>query len=143
MSKKTQHLRKKCSGLPEETRVPRSSLGIHSMYWVLGPSPVTVAGSTGRADDPEPHAGLGLKSTNTVKTVCRQNALKRPRHCPHLSSVTQQCPTLCDPTDCSTPGFPVLHHLPESAQTHVPRVDDTTQPSSCSVTPSPPAFNLS
>ena len=35
------------------------------------------------------------------------------------SSVTQLCPTLCDPLDCSTPGFPVLHHLPELAQTHV------------------------
>ena len=32
--------------------------------------------------------------------------------------VTQSCPTLCDPMDCSTPGFPVLHHLPEFAQTH-------------------------
>ena len=32
-------------------------------------------------------------------------------------SVTQSCPTLCDPTDCSTPGFPVLHHLLELAQT--------------------------
>ena len=30
------------------------------------------------------------------------------------------CPTLCDPMDCSTPGFPALHHLPEFAQTHVP-----------------------
>ena len=29
------------------------------------------------------------------------------------------CPTLCDPMECSTPGFPVLHHLPELAQTHV------------------------
>ena len=35
-------------------------------------------------------------------------------------SVTQSCPTLCNPMDCSTPGFPVLHHLPELAQTHVP-----------------------
>ena len=33
-------------------------------------------------------------------------------------SVPQSCPTLCDPMDCSTPGFPVLHHLPELAQTH-------------------------
>ena len=36
-----------------------------------------------------------------------------------FSSVTQSCPTLCDPMDCSTPGFPLLHHLPELAQTHV------------------------
>ena len=34
-------------------------------------------------------------------------------------SVAKLCPTLCDHTDCSTPGFPVLHHLPEFAQTHV------------------------
>ena len=37
----------------------------------------------------------------------------------HDSSVTQSCPTLCDPMDCSTPGFPVHHQLPGSAQTHV------------------------
>ena len=34
-------------------------------------------------------------------------------------SVTQSCPTVCDPMDCSTPGFPVLPHLPEPAQAHV------------------------
>ena len=33
-------------------------------------------------------------------------------HCTY-SSVTESCPTLCDPTNCSTPGFPVLHYLPE------------------------------
>ena len=38
---------------------------------------------------------------------------------PHFSSVTQLCPTLCDPMDCSTPGFPVHHQLPELTQTHV------------------------
>ena len=36
-----------------------------------------------------------------------------------VSSVAQSCPTLCDPMDCSTPGFPVHHHLPEFARTHV------------------------
>ena len=47
-------------------------------------------------------------------------------------SVSQSCPTLCDPMDCSTPGFPilhVLHYLPESAQTHVHWVGDAIQPS--------------
>ena len=39
-----------------------------------------------------------------------------------FSSVTQSCPTLCDPMDCSTPCFPVHHQLPELAQTHVHRV---------------------
>ena len=36
-----------------------------------------------------------------------------------FSSVTQTCPTLCDPRGCSTPGLPVHHQLPESTQTHV------------------------
>ena len=37
-----------------------------------------------------------------------------------FSSVAQSCPTLCDPMDCSTPGFPVHHQLKEFTQTHVP-----------------------
>ena len=41
-----------------------------------------------------------------------------------IGSVTQFCLTLCDPMDCSTPGFPVHHQLPELAQTHVYRVGD-------------------
>ena len=41
---------------------------------------------------------------------------------------TQSCPTLCDPMDCSTPGFPVHHQLPELAQTHVHQVSDVIQP---------------
>ena len=44
-------------------------------------------------------------------------------------SVTQLGPTLCNPTDCSMPGFPVLHHLPELDQTHVHWVGDAIQPS--------------
>ena len=42
-------------------------------------------------------------------------------------SVTQSCLTLWDPMDCSMPGFPVLHYLPELAQTHVHWVSDATQ----------------
>ena len=44
-------------------------------------------------------------------------------------SVAQLCQTLCDPMDRSIPGFPVLHHLPEFAQTHVHWVGDVIQPS--------------
>ena len=44
-------------------------------------------------------------------------------------SVTKLCPTLCDHMDCSTPGFPVLHYLPEFAQTYVHWVSDAIQPS--------------
>ena len=60
-----------------------------------------------------------------------------------FSSDAQSCPTLCDPVDCSTPGFPVYHQLPELAQTHVHRVSDAIQPSHPLLSPSPPAFNLS
>ena len=60
-----------------------------------------------------------------------------------VSSGTQSCPTLCDPMNHSTPGLPVHHHLLESTQTHVHRVDDAIQPSHPLSSSSPPAFNLS
>ena len=60
-----------------------------------------------------------------------------------FSSAIQSCPTVCDPMDCSTPGFPVHHQHPELAQTHVHRVGDAIQPSHPLSPPSPPAFNLS
>ena len=44
-------------------------------------------------------------------------------------SVAQLCPTLCNPMDCSMPGFPDHHQLPEIAHTHVHQVSDTIQPS--------------
>ena len=46
-----------------------------------------------------------------------------------FSSVAQSCPTLCDPMNCSTPGLPVHHQLPEFTQTHVHWVSDAIQPS--------------
>ena len=46
-----------------------------------------------------------------------------------LSSVPQSCPTLCNPMDCSTPGFLVHHQLLELTQTHVHQVGDAIQPS--------------
>ena len=58
-------------------------------------------------------------------------------------SVAQLCPTLCDPMDCSTPGFPVHHQLPKLAQTHVYRLGDAIQPSHPLSFPSPVTFNLS
>ena len=54
-----------------------------------------------------------------------------------VSSVTQLCPTRFDPSDCSTPGFPVHHQLPELAQTHVHRVGDAFQPAHPLSSPSP------
>ena len=46
-----------------------------------------------------------------------------------IRSVAQSCPTLCDPMNCSTPGLPVHHQLPEFTETHVHRVSDAIQPS--------------
>ena len=52
-----------------------------------------------------------------------------------VSSVTQSCLTLCDPKDCSAPGLPVHHQLPEFTQTHIQRVSDAIQPILSSVVP--------
>ena len=60
-----------------------------------------------------------------------------------FSSDTQSCRILCDPMDCSTPGLPVYHQLPEFTQTHDHRVGDAIQPSHPLSSPSPPALNLS
>ena len=60
-----------------------------------------------------------------------------------LSSITQSCPTFCDPMNHSTPGLPVHHQLPESTQSHVHWVGNAIQPSHPLSSPSPPALNLS
>ena len=70
-----------------------------------------------------------------IVSKCSQN----PRS---LCSVAQSCLTVCNPTDCSTPGFPVLHYLPEFAQIHVHWVGDAIQPSH-PLLPSSFAFDLS
>ena len=66
--------------------------------------------------DEKPVGGLGLNSSQ-------------------FSSVAQSCPTLCYPMDCSTPGLPVHHQLPEFTQIHVHWVGDAIQPSQTSVIP--------
>ena len=58
-------------------------------------------------------------------------------------SVAKPCLNLCNPMDCSTPDFPVCHHLLEYAQTHVPWISDAIQPIHLLSFPSPPAFYLS
>ena len=58
-----------------------------------------------------------------------------------FSSVAQSCPTLCDPMNCSTPGLPVHHQLPEFTQTHVHWVGDAIQPSH-PLPPIPPSIRV-
>ena len=60
-----------------------------------------------------------------------------------FSSVAQACPTPCNPMNCSMPGLPVHHKLPDFTHTHAHRVGDAIQPSHPLSSPSPPAFDLS
>ena len=60
-----------------------------------------------------------------------------------VSWVSQLCPTLCDPIDCSMPGLPVHHQLLEFVQSHVHWVSDAIQPSHPMLSLSPSTFNLS
>ena len=60
----------------------------------------------------------------------------------HFSSVARLCPALCDSMDCSMPGFPVHHQLPEIAQTQVHQVGDAIQPSHLLLPHSPHSLNL-
>ena len=79
------------------------------------------------------------KSDKSLAIPVQQNF----QHNVQFSSVTQSCPTLCDPMNLSTPGLPVHHHLPEFTQTHLHRVCDAIQPSHPRSSPSPPAPNPS
>ena len=76
---------------------------------------------------------------NTVIAYCAFSLTSRLSS---FQAVARSCLTLCDPMDCSTPGFPVHHKLPEFGQTHIHRVSDVIQPSQTLSSPSAP-FNLS
>ena len=67
---------------------------------------------------------------------------KTERDSVQFSSVTQSCPTLCDPMNCSTPGLPVHHQLLEFTQTHFHWVGEAIQSSHPLSSPSPPAWDL-
>ena len=60
-----------------------------------------------------------------------------------FSSVAQSCPTVCDPMNCSMPGFPVHHQPLEIVQINSHLVGDSIQPLHSLSSPSPPTFNLS
>ena len=75
--------------------------------------------------------------------VCLFGAISNKSSLFHCCSVAKSCLILWNPMDCSTRGFPVLHHLPELGQTHAPWVGDAIQPSRPLSPPSPFALNLS
>ena len=77
-----------------------------------------------------------------LKKLYSGNSLARTQRF-HCHSVQFSCFQLCNPVNRNTPGLPVHHQLPESAQTHVHWVGDAIQPPHPLSSPSPPALNLS
>ena len=78
-----------------------------------------------------------------VSSSGKLRTMTTPICCCCCCSVTKSCLTLCDFMDCKSPGFSVLHNLPEFAQIHVHWACDAIQPSCPLLSPFPPAFNLS
>ena len=64
-----------------------------------------------------------FETIHSFKECKKGHIYKNAQICCCCCSVTRSCLTLCNPTDCSTPGFPVLHHLPEFAQAHVMSIE--------------------
>ena len=77
---------------------------------------------------------LIIKPHFCTRAMEYKNVGYRMQRCPvhsicYCCSVTKSCLTLCDPMDCNTPGFPVIHYLPKLAQTHIHWVGDAIQQS--------------
>ena len=96
--------------------------------------------------EPYPSVSLALSRSDISRP---QGGTRLQVHTQHaepssvqFSSVAQSCPTLCDPMDCSTTGFPVHHQLTELTQTHVHQVCDAILPSH-PLSSASPAFDLS
>ena len=86
-------------------------------------------------------ASKGSMFVSSRSSLCLVNLF--PPSFRHVAVVAPSCLTLCDPMDCSTLGFPVLHYLLDFAQTHVQCISDVIQPSHPLLPSSPPALNLS
>ena len=91
----------------------------------------------------EPGGLQSMGVTKELDTTQRLNNNNITFRSDQIRSVAQSCPTLCDPMNCSTPGLPVHHQLPEFTQTHVHRVSDAIQPSHPLSSPCPPVPNPS
>ena len=120
--------------LPEftQTHVHRVSDAIQPSHSVSSPSPP--------APNPSQHQSFPVSQLFTCGGPCHTACSILVSS---VTSVTQSCPTRCDPMNRSTPGLPVHHQLPEFPQTHIHRVSDAIQPSHPLSSPSPPAPNPS
>ena len=128
-----------------------------SLIWTglsssLAPAIIFILGvSVHRRPTPDTQPETHLLPQDSWKTLtlaswkhcCFIDSICETHHSVQFSSVTQSCPTLCDLMNCSTPGLPVHHQLPECTETHVHWVSDAIQPSHPLSSPSPPAPNPS
>ena len=119
---------------PHQPPLPPPSSGFHwKKVWGGQDWQQEGMGWAGCGANPPPHSQRPKK-----RSRCHLEFRDWPMKNLLLCSVTQLCPTLCDPMDCG-----MLHYLPEFAQTHVHWVSDAIQLSHPPSPPSPPAFNLS
>ena len=86
---------------------------------------------------------IGNRIIMELKAILSDKQMLLVSEISQFSSVSQLCPTLCNPMNRSTPGLPVHHQLPEFTQTHLHRVCDAIHPSHPLSSPSPPAHNPS
>ena len=134
------------SGLPSELRLLRAfwvlgALFLWNKFWHLSVLLQYCSHLCG-GGTPSPPGNGNLTFSEGLwwnHKVCSPNSISFWS----ISEAAQSCPTLCDPMDCSTPGLPVYHQLPELTQTHVHQVGDAIQPSHPLSSPSPPAPNPS
>ena len=135
------HLRTGFPGVCLQRGKPNSIRGFNS--WVgkipwrvkWQPTPVFLLGESHGWRSLVGYGPRGCKASDTTERL--------QFHFHFTTLVVQLCLTLCDPMNCSTPGLPVHHQLPEFTQTHVHRVNDAIQPSHPLSSPSPPAPNPS
>ena len=120
-----------------------SALCVLLSGWSKTTDQISQAPDSVGAPNPGVHLNIHSEMLGNVVGFAFQTLPESVHFSVQFSSVTQSCPTLCDPMNRSTPGQPVHHQLPESTQTHVPRVGDAIQPSHPLPSPCPPTFNLS
>ena len=121
----------------EEAMATCSSILAWGIPWIEEPGGVQSLEVQSRTRLSDLHTRRGTKIPHVSgKLLMRISSVQ-------FSSVTQSCPILCDPMNCSTPGLPVHHQLLEFTQTHVHRVVDAIQPFLPLLSPFPPAPNHS
>ena len=127
-----------CNKKKNKRKMFPSQFSVSGAVWPLRNLPNTKLPHPSSLSRPATHIGREPKG-KTVSNVIHLASLCSVQ----FSSVTQSCPTLCNPMNRSTPGLPVHHQLLEFTQTHIHRVGDAIQPSHPLLSPSPPAPNPS